>query len=619
MAVVETLFWCGVLVGAVEGTRLVLVRWGEVNWGGVYVVTAAFDAAVALAQGLVTWMVLGVVARLPGLGRLASPPLRLGLSAVPAMVLLQAVVYYNKENPGFVLSARYVAPYLAIIAGTALFGLVVGWLCERAAGAGRPLRTLARVVGGAFLGVSLAHAAWGALAGGGRSGDEAAGAAGRPNVVLISIDTLRADHLASYGYAKDTDPNIRRHFRDGLRFESAYAAVPQTRPSHASMLTGRHPAHLGMRHNDHLLPRNVPYLPEVLSENGYQTAAFVAAQPLFGGQSGLDRGFGVYSDVFTSVLAVDDVLAATAVMRVLTRLRLLEVVQRRAGSVTDDVIAWLEDRPPGPFFLFVHYYDPHGRYEPPKAEARAMGVRPDQPLTDRGLTSKARPGATFSDEEKALGRALYDGEILYADRQVGRLLDALEARGLAEETVVILLADHAESLWERIDEGIILTHGRWVDPWDLRVPFFVRGPGVPSGVVHGVTARTEDVMPTLLGLLDVPVPKHLDGRDLLAAARRGEDARMLCFNAPSDEHAPTRLCAKDGTYWYIYEPDTGVESLYRLDDGAEPGARRNVAAEHPELVTQLRESVMALPRPTRDTDSLDAVTREQLKALGYIE
>jgi arylsulfatase A-like enzyme len=306
-------------------------------------------------------------------------------------------------------------------------------------------------------------------------------------------------------------------------------------------------------------------------------------------------------------------------MRVLTRLRLLEVVQRRAGSVTDDALAWLKDRPPGPFFMFVHYYDPHGRYEPPEAEARAMGVRTDQPLTDRALTSKARPGVVYSDEEKALGVALYDGEIRYADREVGRLLDGLAAQGLADDTVVVLLADHAESLWERVDEGKVLTHGRWVDFWDLKVPFFVRGPGVPSGVVRQVTARTADVTPTLLTLLRLPVPQDLDGRDLLAAARAGADTRMLCFNAPSDENAPSRLCAKQGDYWYMLEPESGTDVLYRIDGDAGPQGRPNLVDERPELAKELREAVVALPQPGRDTGSVDSVTLEQLRALGYVE
>jgi len=624
-AVAELFLWGGVVVGLWESFGLAQARDGDLAWGGVLLATAAFGIAMVGAQGLVTYLLLGVVARLPGLGWLGGRAFRAGFATLGGMVLLPLLVAYNRTHPGFALDVYYVAPYAGLLVGSGVLALLGGLACQRLAGLPgvvRGTRLGVRSVGGVALVVGAVH--WGIGAGNGREAGRAAPASdggGRPNVVLISIDTIRADHLQSYGYEKPTDPDIQRFFRDGLRFESAYAPVPQTRPSHASMLAGLHPAELGMRWNEQEFPESVPTLPELLRDHGYHTAAFVAAAPLFGEPSGLDRGFDVYSDVFTPVLAIDDALANTTLMRLGVRLRLVDVVQRRADSVTDDVLGWLSRDPPEPFFLWVHYYDPHGRYEPPEEEARAMGVRPDQPLTDRGLTSKGQSGKlSFSPEERALGEALYDGEILFTDRQIGRLLEALEREGLLDGAVVMLVGDHGETLWERVEhENFFLNHGRSVDPWDLQIPFFVRGPGVEAGVVRGVTARTRDVAPTLLAFLGIPVPDGASGRNLLDGRPGEGEPIALCFNAPSSENLPSRLCAKKGEYWYVLEPETGVESLYRLPVAASPERRENVASHHPELVAELRQEVLEMAGIERDTESLDPLTAERLRSLGYLE
>jgi len=622
-AVLEILLWCGVAVGTWEGVDLLVAQQGDAPWGGVLLVTTAFGVLVVTVQGGLTYAAMGWASLLPGLRWMRGPIFRAGAAALSSMVLLPLLLYYNRLHPGFGLNLFYLGPYLGLTGGVAAAGLLAGLVCERVARRPdwvRGLRWGARCLGAIILLSSALH--WGAIADREENpvSPVADGEEARPNAVLITIDTLRPDHLQSYGYHRPTDPNIQRHFRDGLRFEEAYAPVPLTRASHASMLTGLHPAELGMRWNWDPLPDAAPFLPEMLRERGYHTAAFVAAAPLFGEPSRLERGFDMYSDVFNPVLAIDEVLASTTVLRLLLRLRLVDVNQRRADAVTRDVLAWLEAGPPEPFFFWVHYYDPHGRYEPPEADALAMGLRPGQPLTDRGITSKAESGGhSFTAEEKDLARTLYDGEILFADRHVGRVLDALEQDGRLDDAAVILIGDHGETLWEQEADGYVLDHGRLAEPWELRIPFFVRGPGVPAGVEPTKTARTQDVAPTMLALLGIPPPPGLSGRNLLDSSGSDGPRTALCFNAPSADRFTLRRCAKHDDYWFTLAPLSGEERLYALSEAFDPKIRRDRSEEDPELVERLRREVLGLPGVARNDESLDPVTAERLRALGYIE
>jgi arylsulfatase A-like enzyme len=262
-----------------------------------------------------------------------------------------------------------------------------------------------------------------------------------PSVVLITLDTTRADHLGAYGDRRARTPNIDRLASEGVLFERAVTPAPTTLPAHASILTGLYPFAHGVRNNGAFsLGGGVPTLATVLHDAGYRTAAFVSAFVL-DRRYGLARGFDVYDD----------------------RLE----IERRGDATAGAAAAWLSQtaREPTPFLLWVHLYDPHDPYDPPAALRQAFADRP------------------------------YDGEIAAADEAVGVVLDRLSALGLAASTIVAVVGDHGESLGEHGEA----THGMFVYESAVRVPMILRWPRkVAAGMRIRPLVRTVDLAPTLL-------------------------------------------------------------------------------------------------------------------------
>ena len=314
---------------------------------------------------------------------------------------------------------------------------------------------------------------------GARQGNAAIdGRSGRhPNVVLVTIDTLRADHVGSYGNAAAATPNLDALAARGVRFQTAVAHVPLTGPSHASILTGLTPLAHGFRDNGgYALGTAVKTAAEDFRAAGYRTAAFVSGFPL-DRRFGFDRGFETYDDHLPRG----------------NDRRRTPYVERRGDATTDAVLRWFSapPAPAAPFFLWVHYYDPHAPYEPPGELA-----------------------GRFRD-------APYDGEIAFVDTQLGRLVQALEQKGAMAGTVLLVTADHGESLGEH-GEG---THGIFVYDATLRVPFILAGPGVAAGRAAATVARGIDVLPTLLDYAGLSASPALEGRSLRPAAEGREKER----------------------------------------------------------------------------------------------
>ena len=282
-------------------------------------------------------------------------------------------------------------------------------------------------------------------------------AAAARHLVLVTIDTLRADRLGAYGSSVPT-PNFDRLAREGVRALDASTHVPITRPAHTSLLTGLYPAEHGIRDNISLpLATTVPTLAEVLAARGFSTAAFVSSFVL-AKQSGLDRGFQHYDDTFDSAGDGDAAM-------------FLNTVQRRGDATLAHVEGWLDARSPDAknarLALWVHLYDPHDPYEPPEPYASRFADRP------------------------------YDGEVAWTDELLGRLRAILEARGLWSNAVVVVMADHGEALGEHGETG----HGFFAYETTLKIPFVIRAPGLPAGATVSGIVRTIDVMPTVLDLL----------------------------------------------------------------------------------------------------------------------
>lgn len=305
---------------------------------------------------------------------------------------------------------------------------------------------------------------------------EAEGAADRqrPHVVLITVDTLRADHLSSYGYHLKTSPVMDQLAADGVRFDRAYSAIPMTGPSHFSMFTGRYPQEHGARINGVSLPDKSKWLtvPQVLRRFGYTSGAFVSAWPLIGRLTRLDRHFDHYHD------------------EEMERSYQLVHSMRWAEDVTRPALRWLDEhKDEQNLFLWVHYFDPHEPYNLRKDFADPEQIR------------EPNPGSLPKDKEIANRVRKYDSEIGYADRHIGRLLDRIDKLGMRDNTLVVLLSDHGEGLGE---QGFV-GHGKWLYESTVRVPWIMRMPGaIKPGTVIVENVSIMDLAPTLL---DLAVPE----------------------------------------------------------------------------------------------------------------
>ena len=395
----------------------------------------------------------------------------------------------------------------------------------------------------------------------------------RPNVLLVTIDTLRADRLGCYGYARAATPTLDALAARGVRFATAIAHVPLTAPSHASMLTGRTPLGHGVRDNGgFVLPEEVRSIALDFQASGYRTGAFVSGFPL-NRRFGLDRGFENYDDHLPR--GSDP--------------RRTAYVERTADRTTEAALRWLavseKDPAPRPWFAWVHYFDPHAPYEAPGAFGKHFASSP------------------------------YDGEIAFVDEQIGRLLAAAEAKGPPGSAVVLVTADHGESLGEHGED----THGIFVYDATLRVPWIMAGPGIEAGRVAATVARGIDVAPTLLDYAGLAPGQPMEGRSLrrAAAGETLDDAPAYAESLHAQLQygwAPLHALRTD-RFKLIDAPRA---ELYDLkSDGAEMADR---AREEEGRVATLRaelQRIMATTTPVA-AKAIDAETAERLGALGYL-
>jgi len=392
------------------------------------------------------------------------------------------------------------------------------------------------------------------------------------NVLLVTIDTLRADRLGCYGYRPAVTPVLDSLAARGVRFETAVAHAPLTAPSHASILTGHTPLGHGVRDNGaYVLPAGVRTVAEDFRQAGYRTAGFISGFPLKR-RFGFDRGFDVYDDQLPRGKDA----------------RRTAYVERTADRTTDAAIRWLEAASPAgsprkPFFMWVHYFDPHAPYEAP---AESM----------RGVASP------------------YDGEIAFVDAQLGRLLRRVDELGKNAPTLVLVTADHGESLGEHGED----THGIFVYDSTIRVPFILAGPGVPAGGVARSVARGIDVAPTLLDYAGLAA-KGLEGRSV----RRGASGETLPDEPayaeslhPQLQYGWASLHAWRTSKFKLIEAPR-VE-LYDL--AADPAEVLDVSARQASRVETMRRELqraMATTTPGA-AQTVDAETAERLAALGYV-
>jgi choline-sulfatase len=392
------------------------------------------------------------------------------------------------------------------------------------------------------------------------------------NLLLVTLDTVRADHLGAYGYREAETPALDHLAAEGVRFTNASSTVPLTLPAHATILSGLLPPHHGLHRNGvGRFPASAPTLAARLKAAGYRTGAFVGAFVL-DRRFGLDRGFDRYDDEIDRDPEAVSGFGA----------------ERPGPVVVDRALAWLAE--PGaadPFFLWVHLYDAHAPYEPP------------EPFRSR------HPGHP------------YDGEIAALDAQVARLLEALRARSLTDHTVVAVVADHGEALGEHGEP----THGLLLYEGTLRVPCLLRAPRILAPAIIAEPVSIADLAPTLAGLLETPFPDSAppQGRDLSTALLRRVAPPTADLYAES-EYARTfgwsaLSAVRRGGLKLIVAPRPEVYDLDR-----DPEERQNLAAQEAQRLS-LADGLERLRRdagPDATTQAMDAETRERLQSLGYV-
>jgi arylsulfatase A-like enzyme len=427
--------------------------------------------------------------------------------------------------------------------------------------------------------------------------DGGAGALPARRVVLVSIDTLRPDHLGAYGAARATSPTLDELAADGARFAKCVAPAPWTPPSHVSMLTGLYPSRTGVRSVGDELRPGVHTLAATLRERGFQTAAVIASDLVLPCARCREEFESVTEIPWRGDGSPDS-----------------PVIVDSGDAVTNAAERWLAARRPDDrFFLFVHYYDVHSDYRPRPDMARRFGADPAdlEPGDNRWLIDK-RDHGDVSPAALAQMQRLYDGEIRQLDDVLRNFFAYLRAHGLWEGTLIVVTADHGE---EFLEHGGLL-HGRTLYEELVRVPLILRGPGVPRGRVVPHVVSTVDVVPTILAAVGAPPPDGLDGRSLLPLLA-GDDRRWADRAASEADQTHRKRMVRVGPLKLIHDDETGDE-LYDLRD--DPGERRNVAAERPREVADLAAtmaSTLAGAAPA-GAPRLDDATRERLRALGYL-
>lgn len=420
----------------------------------------------------------------------------------------------------------------------------------------------------------------------------------RPNLLLIAVDTLRADHLGAYGYDRPTSPSIDHFFASAVVFDDAQATSSWTLPSFASMMTALYPSTHRCQRYRHRLHPSFTTLAEVLRDDGFHTAGIVS-HVFLGSKHGLHQGFEDYDEQLVESTLKNSHKAITS------------------PAITEKALTFLADRTatPGqrPWFLFVHYFDPHSLYQEHQGSSRAFGPTPLD---------------------------LYDGEIAFTDTQIGRLLSELDSRGLSSDTVVVFVSDHGEEFGDHGGHG----HGMTLHDEVTRIPLAIRVPGGSPRLVSATVSMT-DLMPTLLDLLAVPTPDTpLAGRSLLPllSGDHIEDggAFLELENPRSNPEVENDQDAYVSGRWKLIMKQSSQDAsgatgrseedvralLYNRD--LDPDEQHDLSTTQPEILTRMRRKLDSARQtaarlaaefiPEAEAE-LTPADLERLRMLGYLD
>jgi len=436
----------------------------------------------------------------------------------------------------------------------------------------------------------------------------------RPDkVVLILLDTVRADHLGCYGYAQAATKNIDKLAAAGARFVQAVSAIPETGPSVSSLFTGLYPINHGHRDNVTVLGDESVTLADILRRNGYETVAFTEAFPFY--DLRLLRGFNHNAERPREAIDEHDNLK----------------------SKLKGPLAWLEENKDKKFFAFIHFFNAHMPYTPPVQSRRTASLNYHGPFTGDfppvfGLWAKKIP---IGEKDREFMVSLYDDEIGFLDQAVGGILDELKKMGLDRKTLIVLTADHGEALGEH---DYYFDHGDLLYENQIRVPFIIRYPGMPDpGKTIEPQVRTVDLMPTILQVLNVKYSGMIDGASLLPLihGKKASPGTGYAFSETDTISFANLNCrgyiegvagkhtsVRTDNFKLIYIPKR-PEPLYELYDlKRDPRETTNIVGENVAEADELKRVLFRwLSRPRRPPtprEKLGEETQKILKSLGYI-
>ncbi len=439
----------------------------------------------------------------------------------------------------------------------------------------------------------------------------------RPNVVFISLDTLRADRLGCYtGGTSTLTPWLDSVAAAGIKFDNAFAQIPFTLPSHLSMFTGVYPDVHGVEKKDSHLSRGLPTLTETLASAGYTSLGLVSNNWMKG-EFGFNRGFNRYSKVPYG-------------------LTYAETINQRLFELLDG-----DFRDAGPLFIFLHYVDPHSDFTKvtgntlPYYSPDEFRAHLDTDPTSREFCIRDRCASEYLLDLNKAGlsappptlkkiSALYDAGVRYTDMALERLFNGLGKRGVLDNAVVVITSDHGEEFWEH---GQFLHDQPYVE--NLHVPMLLQLPGFErSGASVHMIVESIDLMPTILDYLELPIPDHVQGRSLLPVIAEPETTHMTGFALGRAKLNPNLYSLRSTDYTLISDVSSGRTELY--DRRVDPRELVDVSSDHPDMVNNLAAELsvlLARNRPLTEEfpplggaeDVLTSEQQEQLKRLGYLQ
>jgi arylsulfatase A-like enzyme len=430
------------------------------------------------------------------------------------------------------------------------------------------------------------------------------------NVLVITIDTLRADHLGCYGYAKPTSPRLDAFAKQGVLFEKVLCQSPETLPSHASIFTGMHPrTHKAISHESRVSPDLVT-LAEILKDRSYTTGALISSHVL-DAKYGLDQGFQTYQ----------------AIHYAFSERQRQEMQAQEQDPTTDEALKWLRDKKKSRFFLWIHWFHPHRAYNPPPRYAKMFAGHYTGPATDQNdFAMKVwREKVDLPPEDIAYMRGLYDGEVAFTDAQVGRVLDELARLDLLGNTLVVITSDHGEILYEHeyyFGHDIALYDECTMIPLVIGIPAVQAAKQRVAGLVQSI-----DIFPTILETLGIECPSNVEGKSLVPLIKGTADATTeFAFSEtfPFPEKCPPRHAVRTEGAKLVWREEPSAEIVKEFYDlRRDPGEKQSLYSTDPDAARL--DAVLSnwiAPgglRPAPIPTAAESGRWKILKSLGYVD